>query len=142
MIGTAVLITTGDVLPAYPYLWGWQRSKGEDAGRKERPVCVAIASRDKNGLTHLALLAISGTPPLAGQTAIELPSLEIRRIGLRQHKQAWITISEYNYDVLERSFSLEPPDQKLKKLSPQFLKQVLAGVRTTIASPAGRIDRV
>ncbi len=135
-------ISSGDVLPSYPYLWGWQRDQGEDAGRKDRPVCVAIASRDGNGLTHLALLPISGTPPMAGQTAIEVPPLEIRRIGLREHKQAWITVSEYNYDILERSFVLEPPRRPLKKLSPQFLKIVLQAVRKSLASSTARIDRV
>jgi hypothetical protein len=136
------MIVTGDVLLAYPYLWRWQQGRGEDAGRKDRPVCVAIASRDQQGLTHLALLAISGTPAGSGQKAIEVPGLEIRRIGLKEHKRAWITVSEYNYDILERSFSLEAPRQPLKKLSPGFLRVVLAAFRPTLASVAARVDRV
>ena len=138
----AIAITSGDILPAYPYLWGWQRSLGEDAGPKDRPVCVAIAIQDASGLTHFALLPISGSPPMAGQTTIELPPLEIRRIGLREHKQAWITVSDYNYDVLERSFVLEPPRRPLKRLSPQFLKIVLRAARKFLASSAARVDRL
>ena len=135
------MITTGDVLPAYPYLWRWQKHRGEDEGRKSRPVCVAIAMTDGAGLTHLALLAISGTEPQPNQMAIELPTLEIRRIGLKEHKQAWITVSEYNYDILERSFSLEPPRQPLKKLSPGFMKIVLRAFRSTLVMAEARIDR-
>jgi hypothetical protein len=92
------VISTGDVLPGYPYLWRWQQDKGEDAGRKDRPVCVAIASTDPHGLTHLALLPMTGTQPRADQIALELPPLEVRRIGLKEHKRAWIIVSEYNYD--------------------------------------------
>lgn len=136
------VIETGDIVPAYPYLWKWQRDKGEDAGRKERPVCAVIAIKDKGDRTHLLLLAISGTPASSGQIAIEIPPLEVRRIGLDDQKQAWITVSECNYDVLELSFSLEPPRQKLKKLSPGFLKTVLRAFRSTAAATSGRIDRI
>jgi len=41
----------------------WQRERGETDGRKERPVCVVIAVRGRDDLTHLALLAISSQPP-------------------------------------------------------------------------------
>jgi hypothetical protein len=134
-------IRTGDVLPRYPYLWRRQHARGEDGGRKNRPVCVAIAMKDKAGLTHLALLAITGTEPTADQRAVELPALEIRRLGLDTRKPAWVIVSEYNYDILERSFSLEPPRQSLKHLSPGFLKQVLAAFRLTLLSAEARVDR-
>jgi hypothetical protein len=136
------MISTGDVLPHYPYLWRWQQSRGEEEGRKDRPVCVAIASKDSSGLTHLALLAISGTPPGKEQKALELPPLEIRRIGLKEHKRAWITVSEYNYDILERSFSLQIPDKPLKKLSPRFLKIVLTAFRSTLLFGQARVGRL
>ncbi len=136
------MISTGDVVPGYPYLWRWQQDKGEDAGRKDRPVCIAIASKDRQGFTHLALLAISGTPPRPDQTAIELPPLEIRRIGLRSDKQAWITVSEYNYDILEQSFSLEISGQPLKRLSHGFMRTVLVAFRATLAVSQARVDRL
>ena len=142
MTAAPIQIVSGDVLPAYPYLWLWQRDRGEEAGRKERPVCVAIVARDGGGLTHLAILAISGTPPNADQKAIELPALEIRRIGLRAQDRAWIVVSEYNYDCLERSFVLEPPREPLKRLSPGFLKVVAQALRPVMATAAGRVDRV
>jgi hypothetical protein len=81
-------IETGDVVPAYPYLWLRQSWRGEEEGRKRRPVCVTVAIRATDGLTHLALLAITGTPPRAEQRAVEIPPLELRRIGLSEFKQA------------------------------------------------------
>jgi len=84
----------------------------------------------------------SGTTPSADQRAVEIPPLEIRRIGLSEFKQAWIIVSEYNYDILERSFSLEPPDSALPKLSQKFLKVVLKAFRPTLASAETRVDRL
>jgi hypothetical protein len=109
---------------------------------KNRPVCVAIASIAPDGLTHLALLAVSGTPPRPDQTAVEIPLLEIKRIGLADHKQAWIIVSEYNYDVLERSFSLEPSPVPPKRLSPGFLKAVVRAFRPTLTKTDARVDRI
>src|SRR5690349_9809646 len=44
----------------YPYLWRWQRERGETEGRKERPVCIVVAVQNpRDALTHLALLAIT-----------------------------------------------------------------------------------
>lgn len=135
-------IETGNIVPAYPYLWRWQSQRGEEEGRKSRPVCVAIANRDMGGLTHLALLAITGMAPRANQVAVEIPPLEIRRIGLSEFKQAWVIVSEYNYDILERSFSLEPPASPLPKLSQKFLKAVLRAFRPTLAAAQTRVDRL
>lgn len=135
-------IQTGDLISGYPYLWLWQSRRGEAEGRKGRPVCVAVASRGADGLTHLALLAITGTEPRADQRAVEIPLLEIRRIGLSEFKQAWIIVSEYNYDILERSFSLEPPASPLPKLSHKFLKTVLQAFRPTLAAARARVDRL
>lgn len=135
-------LSTGDLVAAYPYLWLWQRDRGETERRKERPVCVAVAVKGADGFTHLALLAITGTPPQSDQRAVEIPPLEIRRLGLREHKQAWVIVSEYNYDILEKSFSLDMSGNDGRKLSRGFLKIVLREFRPTLASAQARIDRL
>ncbi len=135
-------VSTGDLISSYPYLWLWQRDRGETEGRKDRPVCVALAVRSADGLTHLALLAITGTPPRSDQVAVELPPLEIRRLGLSEFKQAWIVVSEYNYDILEQSFSLGSSQRDGRRLSPGFLKTVLRAFRPTLAEAQARIDRL
>jgi hypothetical protein len=60
------------------------------------------------------------------------------RIGLSEFKQAWIIVSEYNYDILEKSFSLEPPHVPLQKISPGLMKIVLRAFKLTLASGESR----
>jgi len=79
----SVDLPSGTVME-YPYLWKWQRARGETEGRKTRPVCVAISVRGPDGFTHLALLAISIRPPAGDQTALEVPEIECRRGGLER----------------------------------------------------------
>ena len=127
---------------AYPYLWKWQHEKGETEGRKERPVCVVIAVRgSKDDLTHLALLAISSQPPSIPQTAIEIPEIECRRSGLGEFKRAWITISEYNYDIAERSFYFDQAQPVLGRFSKSFMMQLAKAVGPLMRQGRGRIDR-
>jgi hypothetical protein len=101
-----------------------------------------ILRSETQNLTHLVLLAISGTPPRLGQTAIEIPQLELRRAGLTESKQGWITVSEYNHDILERSwdFPIQTPPQG--RFSRPFLKKVQAAVLETLRRKSGRMDRI
>jgi hypothetical protein len=119
---------------------------GKSSGAKRKAVSPADlrchCEPGHDGLTHLALLAITGTPPRADQSAIEIPPLEIRRIGLSEFKQAWIIVSEYNYDILEKSFSIEPPHVPLQKISPGLMKIVLRAFKLTLASGEARVDRL
>lgn len=126
---------------AYPYLWRWQHDKGETEGRKERPVCLMLAI-PKGKETHLVLLAISGTPPLSDQTTLSIPPLERRRAGLRDWKEAWITVSEYNHDIAERSFYFEPHSEVLGQFSKAFLGKIAAAARPFIMQQSARISRL
>jgi len=130
---------TGSIL-TYPYLWRWQADKGETEGRKERPVCLLLAV-PSNTVTHVLLLAISGTPPRFDQTALPVPALERRRAGLREWKDAWITVSEFNYDIAETSYYLDPNAEVLGRFSPNFLSKIAAAARPFIQQKAMRIGR-
>ena len=99
-------LKAGDKVEGYPYLWLRQRDAGETEGRKARPVCVAVASADAVGQSHLALLPISSQRPAATQSAIKIPQLERKRLGLHGDRPAWVYLGEYNYDIAERSFHL------------------------------------
>jgi hypothetical protein len=134
------LPSNGSVL-IYPYLWRWQAENGETEGRKDRPVCLVLAI-SKSDVTHLVLLAISGTPPRSDQTALPIPALERRRAGLREWKEAWITVSEYNYDVAETSHYLDPNTETLGRFSSSFLAKIAAAARPFIAQSSARVDRV
>ena len=127
---------------SYPYLWRWQRERGETEGRKERPPCVAIAVRNpRDGLTHLALLAISSRPPAADQTAIEISEIEFRRAGLSDLKRGWVIVSEYNYDVAERSYYFDPNQPPLGRFSKPFMMRLAAACAPLFKKSQARVDR-
>jgi hypothetical protein len=117
----------------YPYLWRWQRERGETEGRKERPVCVVIAVRGRDDLTHLALLAISSRPPGEDQTALEVPEIECRRAGLSDLKRGWVTVSEYNYDIVERSYYFD--------VNQPFMMRLAAAFAPLFKQTQARVDR-
>jgi hypothetical protein len=134
-----VVLTSGQVVD-YPYLWGWQAEAGREHGEKDRPVCLALAIREGD-VTHLILLAISGTPPRADQRTIEIPPLELRRAGLSDFKAGWLTVGEFNYDVAERSFYYDGSRPPRGRFSRRFMGAVLEALRGTLQSGQGRIDR-
>jgi hypothetical protein len=127
----------GSVL-RYPYLWAWD--KGETEGRKSRPVCMVLAI-PKGAQTHLVILAISGTPPRSDQTALEIPPLECRRAGIRDWKDAWIIVSEFNHDIAEASFYYDPNAEISGVFSKDFLARVAAAFKPFLAVPAARVSR-
>ena len=113
----------------------------ETSGRKERPVCVVVAVKAMSGQTHLALLAISSQPPRSDQVAIEVPQIESRRGGLSAFTKAWVTVSEYNYDVVEQSFHLGPNEPVLGRFSRSFMMRLAKQVAPLFEGKQGRIDR-
>jgi hypothetical protein len=127
----------------YPYLWRWQDERGETEGRKDRPVSVVLAKQNpKDGATHLVMLAISSQPPRPGRETIEVPEIECRRAGLSAWKQAWITVSEYNYDIVERSYYLEPDQVPLGRFSRPFMMRLSAAFAPFFRMKRSRVDRV
>ena len=110
---------------AYPYLWAWQQERGETEGRKRRPTCVVVAVRGaSDGFRHLVLLAITTQPPQSGRVALDIPDIERRRAGLGDLSQCWIVVDEYNYDVAERSWYIEPGDHALGRFSKAFVMKI------------------
>ena len=131
----------GSVIP-YPYLWASQRDEGETEGRKARPVCMVLRIRDPGSDTHhLVLLAISSQPPRDDQAALEIPDTERRRAGLGRYPKAWIVVSEFNYDIAERSFYYEPNTPPLGAFSAPFLKEVANALRSNLSKAAARVNR-
>lgn len=126
---------------SYPYLWRWQAERGETAGRKDRPVCIVLPLR-KGKVTHLFLLAITGTRPDGDRAAIEIPEIEKRRAGLKEWKRGWVIIDECNYDIAEGSFHLNMATPPLGRFSEAFTNQIKDALRTAITGgDLIRIDR-
>ena len=132
-------LTPGTVI-RYPYLWRRERDNGEDSGRKDRPVCLTIAVVNDN-LTYLYLLPISSQPPIDGQSALEIPELELRRIGLKTYKQGWVTVSEHNRDIAERSYYYDPSLKPLGVFSDTFLLRVQRAALPFFKSATARVAR-
>ncbi|WP_105404754.1 hypothetical protein [Neorhizobium sp. T7_12] len=130
----------GEVI-SYPYLWAWQQQHGETEGGKQRAVCVVVAIRGaSDGNTHLALLAITTQPPQAGRAALEIPHIERKRAGLGDLKQSWITVDEYNYDIVERSWYIEPNQDTLGRFSKSFMIKI-AGLFAEARGRSSRVNR-
>lgn len=126
----------------YPYLWAWQHERGETEGRKVRPTCVVVAVRGSNdGLTHLALLAITTQPPQADRIALEVSDIECRRAGLGNLKRCWIVVDEYNYDVAERSWYIEPDEKSLGRFSKAFMMKVATAFGDASRKSGRRVNR-
>ena len=125
----------------YSYLWKWQRDNNETEGRKERPVCLTLSLRHGEQ-TALILLAISGTPPRSDQTTLAIPELERRRAGLSAWKDAWITVSEFNFDIAEKSYYYEPNSEVLGAFSKGFLAQVAIALKPFATSKTARVNRI
>jgi hypothetical protein len=136
-----MVLKAGDIIEGYPYLWLRQSRAGETEGRKPRPVCVAIAVVGEDNKTHLALLPISSQPPMTNQIAIPIPARERQRIGLDVDKEAWIYVSEYNYDVLGESYYLPAKPKSAGSVSAALLKELLSAFRVTLQKKAGRVLR-
>ncbi|MDI6836453.1 hypothetical protein [Ciceribacter thiooxidans] len=132
----------GDIV-SYPYLWRWQieENPGREHGEKDRPVCLILTVTDHQGLTHILLLPISSKPPFDGQAAIEIPGLELRRAKLTGYERGWITVSECNYDVLQRSYYLDPAQKPIGRFSDAFLEKIRQAFAPFLAAGKARVNR-
>lgn len=78
---------------------------------------------------------------MSDQIALEIPDLELRRAGLSSSKRGWITVSEFNYDIAERSWHFDPAQTPQGRFSAHFLEEIRRALRPILAAKTGRIDR-
>jgi len=105
----------------YDYLWAREHDRHEESGRKSRPACIQIIVADAKGATIVALFPMTSQPPQPGRTALEIPEMEARRIGLSA--QSWIIVDEWNLDDLAKSPHIADV-RPLGTLSAAFMKRV------------------
>jgi hypothetical protein len=108
---------------SYNYLWAREYDRQEESGRKARPVCVQIIIAAGKSGTIVALFPITSQPPQAARTALEIPEMEARRIGLTI--PSWLVIDEWNLDDLARSPHIGD-SRPIGRLSSAFMKRVRA----------------
>jgi hypothetical protein len=120
MMTADMLEPANGLVISYNYLWAREYDRHEESGRKARPACVQIIVAGKGG-TVVALFPITSQPPQAGRTALEIPEIEARRVGLSI--PSWIIIDEWNLDDLAKSPHIADP-RPIGSLSPVFMKRV------------------
>jgi hypothetical protein len=106
---------------SYNYLWAREHDRHEESGRKARPACVQIIIADGPGGTVVALFPITSQPPQPERTALAIPEMDARRIGLTI--PSWIIIDEWNLDDLAKSPHIADA-RPIGLLSPAFMKRV------------------
>jgi hypothetical protein len=87
----------------YPFLWKSQQTAGETAGRKTRPVCIAVTVAKSDNETVVFILPITTQPPLPSRKFVEVPQIESQRVNLEIHVRKWVMLDEINTDILQRS---------------------------------------
>jgi len=106
---------------SYNYLWAREHDRREESGRKARPACLQIiVARGTRGAV-VALFPITSQPPQADRTALQIPEMEARRIGLTT--PSWIIVDEWNLDDLATSPHIAD-SRPIGALSPAFMKRV------------------
>jgi hypothetical protein len=131
-------LRTGCVI-RFPYLWVREADRGETEGRKPRPVAVGVRIARANGGDVLVLFPITSQPPLPGRFAAEIPEMEKRRGGLDASLRLWIILDEYNQDVVDQSFYLEP-EPPLGRFSKAFFLPLMKAFISRRAGARG-VDR-
>jgi len=122
---------------SYNYLWAREHDRREESGRKARPACVQIIVARGKGGTVVALFPITSQPPRSDHTAIEIPEMEARRVGLTS--PSWIIVDEWNLDDLAKSPHIAD-SRPMGLLSAAFMKRVRGAAANRIR--AGRYRSV
>jgi hypothetical protein len=105
----------------YNYLWAREYDRQEESGRKARPACVQIIIARGTSGTVVALFPITSQSPHANRTALEIPEMEARRIGLSI--PSWVIVDEWNLDDLAKSPHIADI-RPIGSLSPAFMNRV------------------
>lgn len=114
----------GDVW-SYEYLWRREHEAGAEHGRKSRPTALVATVVDHDERTNLFILPITSKAPGKDRLALEVPQMERARAGLDSEMRLWVILDEYNHDVLETSFYLDP-NGRLGAFSPVFNQKALS----------------
>jgi len=72
---------------------------------------------------------------------LEVSDIECRRAGLSDLKRCWIVVGEYNCDVAERSWYIEPDEPALGRFSKAFMMTVAAAFGEASRKSGRRVNR-
>jgi hypothetical protein len=124
------MLEQGDVAE-FHYLWHREAEKGEESGRKSRPVCIVIKTPGNPDVVFL--FPFTSKQPLDGQLALHVPEIECRRIGLAS--PCWIILDEFNRVEMDKDYdfvSTEP----IGSVSAAFLREMAATIKQAARTSA------
>ena len=85
----------------YDFLWKDEADLGQDQG-KDRPCAIIIATEpNTDGTRKVFLCPITHSPPLQGQSAVEIPAKVSRHLGLDDDR-SWIKTDQLNRVTWEK----------------------------------------
>lgn len=119
----------------FHYLWKREAKAGEESGRKARPVCIALRTKDSPG--RIYLFPITSQPPDGGRLSLAFSQMECRRAGLSF--PCWIILDEYNLVALDMTYDFEDV-HPLGSVSPAFLVEMARAIKQ--AAAVGRLSGV
>jgi mRNA-degrading endonuclease toxin of MazEF toxin-antitoxin module len=80
---------------SYAYLWSREAEKGEESGRKDRPVVVVLSAIVRKDRTQLLVAPVTHAAPERSDDAIEIPANVKAQLGL-DRQRSWIVVTELN----------------------------------------------
>jgi hypothetical protein len=79
----------------YSYLWESEARSGREEGVKDRPCAIVLVTHNDRGEQRVQVLPVTHTAPTDRSTALEIPPVVKRRLGL-DAERSWIVIAELN----------------------------------------------
>lgn len=128
----------------YSYLWARDHQHGAEEGSKNRPCALVAATRREGSKMIAIVLPVTHSEPADPQTAIEIPALTKKRLGLDEQR-SWIICNEANVFVwpgpdLRAAAGKKPPSIWYGPLPPNLAKA--ARGKLLAYRQAGRLRRV
>lgn len=108
----------------YNYLWAREFDRGEESGRKARPVCLVV--RTSTEPESLFLFPLTSREPAADAPALKLPESECRLAGV--HPPCWIILAEYNVAHVSRPHDFADIEA-LGRFNHRFLERIAAAIK-------------
>ncbi len=123
----------------FAYLWAREAAAGQEEGLKDRPVVVVLATQETGDRLRVLVAPVTHSPPDDTATAIEMPAIVKRDLGLDRDR-SWIMTNEIN------SFRWPGPDVRVLDNGTPFYGAVpdwlFLRVRASVGTLAGRGMRV
>jgi hypothetical protein len=65
----------------------------------------------------------------------------LRRANLTRYKRGWITVSECNYDVIEKSYHFDARRETIGRFSEAFLEEIRLAFAPFLATGSAKVSR-